>query len=37
LKDLVRVLRQPPRKYPVAAIARAAKVSPMAIWTKLKG
>jgi hypothetical protein len=36
-KELVRVLRQLQRRYPVAAIARAAKVTPMAIWSKLKG
>jgi hypothetical protein len=35
-KELVRVLRRLQRRYPVAAIARAAKVSPMAVWNKLK-
>jgi len=36
-RDLVRLLRQMQRHYPVASIARAARVTPPAVWNKLKG
>lgn len=35
-RNLVRLLLRLRKRYPVAAIARAAGVSPMAVWNKLK-
>jgi len=35
-RQLVTLLRRLQKKYPVAAIARAAGVAPMAVWNKLK-
>jgi hypothetical protein len=35
-RELVRVLRRLAKRYPVASIARAAKVTPPAVWNKLK-
>jgi hypothetical protein len=35
-RNLVKVLRRLQKRYPVASIARAAKVTPPAVWTKLK-
>jgi len=36
-RTLVRVLAKLHKRYPVASIARAVKVTPPAVWNKLKG
>lgn len=35
-RELVSLLRRLQKRYPVASIARAAKVTPPAVWNKLK-